>query len=636
MIDSRAAARFAPIAIGLVLTGSAHGQALFADVTAAAGLSPYRASTGDGHGPGAVFADLNNDGFADLYLVRAGFPSANLLVVNIPGPDGQRLFAPAAGGAGAGDTGNATGAIAGDYDNDGDLDLYVLNFDQPNALLRNQFSETGILQFVDVTAQTDPTPNTLDDQFGVGIAVFDGVPLDNTLTAAWADVDRDGDLDLYVGNHNGFFGSAVEGPFALPGRRDVFYLNNGDGTFTDVTMQYGVTGYVSAQGEFQTATQRFSSTNAVIFADFNNDRWPDLLVTNKIGGPDDRDMLYLNMGSNGQGTWLGFQMVTWLMEPPFGHLSGAAMGVDVGDPDNDGDLDIYITDWSDPNTPEAPGNNDLWLSGLAQTGAFTFNHIGGLAAKFSWGAQWQDFDNDGRQDLHVTTSLPFHDFLYMIDETGVVEASAAAGVDQVQESRGNVAADYNRDGWIDLFVVNLGGVPSVLYENRSSTLQPEHGFLNVTLAGDPAAMNPFRSSRDAIGARAIVRADLDGDGLIGPGESQLRDVVSGSGNAGSTSSLELEFGLGHARSALLEILWPSGGFSSFIVSAGAFLEIDEANLVTGDVNADGIVGIQDFLFLLSAWGPCPGPPVGCPGDLDGDGEVFIVDLLIMFANWTAH
>jgi len=72
------------------------------------------------------------------------------------------------------------------------------------------------------------------------------------------------------------------------------------------------------------------------------------------------------------------------------------------------------------------------------------------------------------------------------------------------------------------------------------------------------------------------------------------------------------------------------------VSAGAFLEIDEANLVTGDVNADGIVGIQDFLFLLSAWGPCPGPPVGCPGDLDGDGEVFIVDLLIMFANWTAH
>ncbi|MCH7797174.1 MAG: hypothetical protein IID28_01850 [Planctomycetes bacterium] len=97
-------------------------------------------------------------------------------------------------------------------------------------------------------------------------------------------------------------------------------------------------------------------------------------------------------------------------------------------------------------------------------------------------------------------------------------------------------------------------------------------------------------------------------------------------------------GLGHGRSALLEILWPSGGFSSFIVSAGAFLEIDEANLVTGDVNADGIAGIQDLLVLLATWGPCPGPPVGCPGDLDGDGDgaVSITDLLILLTNWTAH
>ena len=97
-------------------------------------------------------------------------------------------------------------------------------------------------------------------------------------------------------------------------------------------------------------------------------------------------------------------------------------------------------------------------------------------------------------------------------------------------------------------------------------------------------------------------------------------------------------GLGQGRSALLEIRWPSGGFSAFSVSAGAFLEIDEANLVTGDVNADGIAGIQDLLVLLATWGPCPGPPVGCPGDLDGDGDgaVSITDLLILLTNWTAH
>ncbi|MEE8156193.1 MAG: VCBS repeat-containing protein, partial [Phycisphaerales bacterium] len=321
--------------IAVLWTPTAIAQSWFVDKTVEVGLGDYRAESGDSHGPGAVFADLDNDGYPDLYLMRA-FGNPNELYHNVEGIGGARQFQAVPDQGGAGDGGDATGAIAGDYDNDGDLDLYVLNFDQPNVLFRNQLVETGQWVFIDVTAQTDPTPGVNDDQYGVGMAFYEDVALDNSLTAAWADVDRDGDLDLYVGNHNGNTFFVPEGPFNVAGRRDVFYINNGDGTFSDMTMAYGVPGYESADGEFMTFDQRFSSSNAVIFADFNNDGWPDLLVTNKVGGPTDRDMLYMNLGSSGDGTWLGFVLVTYDLVPTFGDMSGGAMGVDVADLDRDG------------------------------------------------------------------------------------------------------------------------------------------------------------------------------------------------------------------------------------------------------------------------------------------------------------
>ncbi|MCA9298264.1 MAG: VCBS repeat-containing protein, partial [Phycisphaerales bacterium] len=270
-----------------LLASSALAQPLFVDLASDLGLSDYVATTGDAHGPGGVFTDLDLDGYPDLYLVHGPeVTSGNVLYINVPGVGGGRSFLAPAGAMGANDAGPATGAIAGDYDNDGDLDLYVTNFDAPNVLYRNMLKEGGVLKFVDVTARTDPTPGVEDDQWGVGIAYADGVALDNSVTAAWADVDRDGDLDLYVGNHNGWYQRPIEGPFDVPGRRDVFYLNNGNGTFTERTMEAGVPGFVTDGGAFVTSNQRFSSTNAVVFADVDNDRWPDLFVTNKIGGPD--------------------------------------------------------------------------------------------------------------------------------------------------------------------------------------------------------------------------------------------------------------------------------------------------------------------------------------------------------------
>lgn len=580
------------------------GDCPFQDVTVETGLGAYVASTGDGHGPGAVFTDLDNDGFPELYLMRAAdqggaAEAANQLYMNVAAPGGTRSYVLAPDTAGAGDTGNATGAVAADYDNDGDVDLYVINFDQPNALLQNQWTETGTLWFVDVTADTDPTPSVNDDQFGVGIAFFEGIALDNSLTAAWADPDRDGDLDLYVGNHNGFFGVVPEGPFDVPGRRDVFYRNNGDGTFSDVTMDAGVPGYIAEDGQFQTAFQRFSSTNAVVFADFNNDRWPDLLVTNKVGGPTDRDMLYMNLGNDASGTWQGFATVTYDLVPTFGHMSGAAMGVDVADADNDGDLDIYITDWTPPLP--TPGTNDVWINLFAETGTLSFAWSGVMPAVFSWGTQWQDFDNDGFVDVHVATQAAFRGYLYMNGGIagGVIESAIPGGVAQVRNGRGDPGADYDRDGWPDLFVVNLDGGPSVLYRNNFPAFQdtPNH-YLAIKLVGDPSAGGTFRSTRDAIGARVIVSADLDADGTIAPHEIQRREVVAGHGNAASTSSLDLEFGLGAAVTADVEILWPSGRHDAVTAEADQFLTIVETP--TGAIPTMTTWGMIAMTLLLVA------------------------------------
>lgn len=620
----------------LCLHGLCLAQVAFEDVTVPSGLAGYGATMGDDHGPGGVFADLDGDGYPDLYLVRAlllGPPGTNQLFLNRPGPAGVRVFVEALGAAGADDAGDATGAIAADYDNDGDLDLYVLNYDQPNVLYRNRLRETGVLAFEDATPSSDPTPGVPDDQHGVGIAYDpDGVALDNSLTAAWADVDRDGWLDLYVGNHNGFVDDprGFEGPYDVPGRRDVFYRNNGDGTFTEATQSAGVPGWEAADGSIQTVHQRYSSTNAVAFADLNNDGWPDLLVTNKVSGPDDRDMLYLNCGTDANGVWLGFRAVTYELGDGFGAASPFAMGVDVADVDNDGDLDVYITDWSDPVRPESEGMNDLWLNTLSESGMLGFRlaadtqPLFDAPAKLSWGARFQDFDNDGRQDLHVTTSFPFRDYLYMNTGSGFSETAEAMGVARDRrETRANLAGDSDLDGWVDLFVISIDWLPSALLRNRFAALQPvPMGWLTLRLEGDPHGPGPWKSSRDAIGARAWVRADLDGDGTIDADETQTRELASGTGNAAGTSSLDLAFGLGKAHGALVDIRWPSGRWSRHRFDRERVEHVVEAGVCWSDIDGDGSQTIADFRALIDLFAAGE-----ARADFDADGRLTVFDFL---------
>ncbi|MDT0593771.1 carbohydrate binding domain-containing protein [Glaciecola petra] len=561
----------------LLFHAKSYASTLFENTTVAAGLNNYIADSGDIHGPGAVFTDVNNDSLPDLYLLKGdnagSLSTPNELYLN----DGQGGFYRPDNDAGAADQGSATGAIAADYDNDGDVDLYILNFNGPNVLLQNQLSETGNLAFIDFTNSTNPQ-DISNNQFGLATAThqsltYGAMVLDNTLTAAWADVDRDGDLDLFVGNHDSFcLAGDAEGPSGLPGQRDIFYRNNGDGTFSDQTVAFDVNGYETVTGETITSGQHFSSSNAIIFADFDNDRWPDLLVTNKVGGIDDRNMLYRNLGEDAIGTWLGFELISYKMSKAFGYNSGSAMGVDVGDPDNDGDLDIYITEASALG-PNAIGRNDYWINQYSETGELSFVYSADMPSAFSWGVQWQDFDLDGRQDLYVASHNSLTDNLYLNTPSGFTEAGESAGIAQNKNSRSAVSADYDRDGWPDVFVVNKSD-SSALYRNNSS-VQTQHNYLVLALEGDPSLPGPYKSNRSAIGARATIMADLDNNGTIDPEEFQIREVRAGSSSAGSTASLELEFGLGSAQSAQVEIAWPSGRITQIKVPTNQHLQIKE-------------------------------------------------------------
>ncbi len=533
----------------------------FIDLATSLGLVTYRGGTGESgenHGPGGVFADLDNDGFPELILPPApGVP----LVVHLNRPASNPSARPARAlvplELSPGREAGAAGLLAADIDNDGDTDLYAVFWNAPNVLFRNLLADTGALAFEDATDTTVPVGDD-PDQLGLALSRHEGQRLELSMTAAFADVNRDGLLDLYVGNHNGHWNAPQVG--SRTGQRDTLYVQNADHTFTDVTMAANCPGWLSPQGRYVEPYQSFSSSNAVIFADLDDDSWPDLIVTNKTRHPSDRDMLYRNLGPDEDGLWQGFAPINSDFEPPWGATNPLAMGIDAADVDGDGDLDFYITDWAAQGV--VPGPNELWLNQLAETGTFSLVKSAEATGVYSWGAQFQDFDNDARLDLHIATNANEWDRLYMRrPNTNMAwvftDEAQLANIRQRQNSRGSMTADLDRDGFVDLVVINLDAPPRV-YWNRYAP--SANRWLSVRLVGDPNLPGPYRSSRDAIGAKLIVRADVRDDGTL---TQQTRHVMSGSSNATSTSSLDLELGLGAALTATLEVRWPSGRISHF-------------------------------------------------------------------------
>jgi hypothetical protein len=479
----------------------------FADVTAAAGLTTRLPATACGEwAAGAAWGDVDLDGDLDLYLPRRKGDAR--LWIN----DGRGHFTDQAAARGVADVGGgASGASLADYDNDGDPDLFVFG-SRGNRLYRND--NTGV--FTDVTATA-----------GVGTVL--GA---QATSAAWGDYDRDGLLDLYVT----FYGAC--GPFGLQSlsyHRDHLYHNEGNGTFTDVTRLVE---------QDPARTDDGATTGAGFQAawfDYDADGDPDLYLANDfLGAHPDRNHLWRNDGPGPNGSWR-FTDVSVESSTAFAMNT---MGIAIGDYDGDLDLDMAL---SNIDTNRLLRNNgDGTFTDVGSTARIA-RPRGNIAQRpVTWGTGFYDFNLDGWEDLYFAGGfferpVPTANELYVnLGDGTFADLSAPSGASDNAPSRGVAFADYDRDGRIDLYVVNQGTTPRLF---RNVTSSPKAHWLEVATVGT-------RSNRDGCGARLIAHF----------GErSLIREVSCGSTSLSSWSDTVVHFGLGEATSvSKLMIVWPSG------------------------------------------------------------------------------
>ena len=443
---------------------------------------------------------------------------------------------------------------------------------------------------------------------------------------------------------------------------DKLYLNDGDGTFTEATALHNLGGYQEADGD----TNNYADSNAAVAGDLNNDGWVDLLVTNKSGNFN-ADQIYINQGADASGNWLGYVSVTFNgdFDNSFALnnlVTRSAMGANLADLDGDGDLDVFISDNPDSNFSGNVGSSNLFVNQFVETGSLSFIHAH-IDTGLSWGVQLEDFDNDGDLEVHSTNDIGANGgnaaLLEFLDGdifrvktnadnsnplfqgngnnpipvgafvANVIDIPVIAGANNFGgNGRGSMTADYNRDGKLDMILINLNNdvregldnLPPELLENTS----PDSSFLSVKLVGDPSDANEFgfATSRDAIGSRVQVVADVDGDGV---NETLIREVISGSSNGSSTSSLELEFGLDEATSAQVNVIWADGRTTDLgVVPTSQFMVVEQAiPVLLGDVNIDGVV---DFFDISPFIGILTNEGFQLEADINVDGEVNFFDI----------
>jgi len=335
------------------------------------------------------------------------------------------------------------GVACSDYDNDGDVDLYVTNYG-PNVLFRND----GGWNFTDVS-----------EQAGVGHAAWGA-------SAGWCDYDRDGDLDLYCTNYvnwsaatesdcyNQMGGADYCGPMAYSSpAMDVFYRNDGDGTFTDVTEVAGInTGFGPALG--------------FVCGDFNGDGWPDMFVANDAVG----DQLWINQRD---GTFIDNALLAGCAVDLEGGVPKAGMGVTTGDTDDDGDLDLLVCNLFEESDSVYRNEGEYFTDVTARSG------LGVVSRRFTrFGVGWVEFDNDGNYDLYQVNGR-IHRAAEAFSEDLFAEPNllfrglSGARFEEVQPrggtqtllaftSRGAAFGDFDDDGGMDILVSNRDAPPQLL------------------------------------------------------------------------------------------------------------------------------------------------------------------------------
>ncbi len=500
--------------VGVVFAGSAQEDSstpLFADVSQAAGITAAHRGIWDPEEElqgylaiGQAWGDYDNDGWLDLYVT--GNLEPNVLYHN--NRDGT--FSVSEHSKSVSLPGVPSGGVVwGDYDNDGWLDLYVVNFGA-NALFHNQAGGG----FRDVTATA-----------GVG-------DIGKGTSAAWGDYDNDGWLDLYVTNWS-CFPECDPVDFAM--QQDRLYRNNGDGSFTDVTatLDYPMT---------------LGAGFAPAFLDYDIDGDLDLYVVNDKLQNEIGNVLWRNDGAGcGHWCWVNVSNATGL------DLMINGMGLDASDYDNDGDLDIYVTDmvynmYLMMNDGQGSFQNRARAAGVA----INVQPDQGVG----WGAVFFDYDNDGWQDLYVAATEYFQTFpdlevsfmnerpdalFHNSGQQSFEDVSHISGIDEALATLGVAYADYDHDGDLDLVTGNWNAGYR-LYQNQAQP-SSEARWLSIGLRGN-ADINV-----DAVGTRVYLTTE---EGL-----SQMQTVKIGSGLGGNNQP-ELHFGLGSATMANLWIVWSNG------------------------------------------------------------------------------
>ena len=510
---------------------------VFEDVAAEAGLdfqhfsgSPEKQYILESMSGGVAWIDFDRDGWMDLYLVNGGRweelvqgkrTVSNALYRN----NGDGTFTNVTEKAGVGNRHWGMGVAAGDYDNDGWVDLFVCNYG-PNTLYRNNGDGT----FKDMTG----TAGVGDGRWGV--------------SASWGDYDADGWLDLYVTNTVQFDyknpdpmechyrGITVQcGPLGMVGDSDILYRNNRDGTFSDLSEKAGVSDVPPSYGL------------GAIWTDYDNDGDLDLYVANDQMA----NFLFRNLGD---GTFEETGLFAGAAFSDDGTAQGS-MGVDFGDYDRDGLLDIYITHFSDDYNTLFRNLGQGRFRDMTRGAGLTFSSW----PMVGWGTGFADLDHDGWEDIfaangHVFPQVDgykigtsFHQRSQVFRNLGDGKfQEVSAGLDKLKSwsSRGVAFADYDNDGDIDVAVNNLDGVPWLLRNRKGSQAG---NWLLLSLEGT-------RTNRSAIGTRVTLET---GEG------KQIREVRGGSSYE-STHDFRVHFGLGGLETVKkLIVRWTDGTTQDF-------------------------------------------------------------------------
>ncbi|MEW5799781.1 MAG: FG-GAP-like repeat-containing protein [Bacteroidota bacterium] len=490
--------------------------------------------------------DYDNDGDLDLFVTNGPAAKANNFLYK---NNGDGTFTKVTDASLVNDPGSYDGSTWADYDNDGTLDVYSATWYEQKNSLHRQYKGTF-------------------EKVNRGVIAND---LTFSETASWGDYNNDGYVDLYLANSSG-------------NKANNLYRNNGDGTFSKITNGPHVT--------------EAKTSRSVDWFDYDNDGDLDIFVANEGG---EGNSLYRNMGN---GNFISITSGSIVTD------AGDAFGSSVGDIDNDGDLDVFVANHSNQNDFLYKNNGDGTFTKVSADPVVT-------SGGYSVGSAFGDVDNDGDLDLFVTNafsgSAQTKNFLFLNNGNGTfAKVDTGIIVNDLGWSYGVAMGDYDRDGDLDIFTANCFGA------NQHNSLYRNEGNANKWLT---VKVNGTVSNKSGIGTKVKVKATINGIPVW-----QYRQVAGQSGYCGQ--NLESHFGLGNAASIdSLVVLFPSGEQTiQTNVLPNQVIAITEkipASYLRGSFIADSLQGripLTVNFSNISVVDPAQ-PITAIQWDFDGDGVI---------------